>query len=171
VRTCAAALKAAGAAPEEIVQRLLELGLEPEPAVRVVHALFPAVVKKGKRHRRRRETDAVADEAGALEKAYRKGLRESRDWGSAPAAPTRGRPCDHCSTLVASGYGQTRVKSETELAGAVAQSRTVMLFLCPECAAGYDRTGAGLLRGLLVAVLGLIFLGCGGWLLSLLRRP
>jgi hypothetical protein len=162
VRTCAAALKAAGAPPEEVFRRLSDFGLEEEVALGLVNELFPAKGKKGKPRRHQRPGTPP-------EKARPSGTPSRGPEGQQrpPSMPRKGHPCDHCGQPIPALQGEERIKSETEVVGGVAHSRTVRVVLCSECASAYDGTGDHLLRALLFSALAFMLLGCGGWLLSL----
>jgi hypothetical protein len=78
-----------------------------------------------------------------------------------------GRRCDSCRALIRTpGEENVRSKTDTQLAGAWAQHRTMQVVLCPECAASYDQTGGALLKAALLFLLALLFLGCLGFLSS-----
>lgn len=74
--------------------------------------------------------------------------------------------CDQCLAAVESGQVQTRVRSETTMAGALPESRLVAMSLCPNCARNYDGVGRFLLVGMCVFVGGIALFGLVGWLLG-----
>lgn len=80
VRTCVATLKAAGAPPSEIVQKLTELGLDEETA----QSALEEVSSSGGRRRKRRRLSGLEDMAGASHAA---GAGESL---SSPSPPFSG---------------------------------------------------------------------------------
>lgn len=164
IRTCALVLKTSGAAPAEILQRLEEMGLDQSIAARLVMALFPAPPKKRGRHRKAPPPAGPQDDAKRLERAYLTALARADAEEEEAEEETRARRCDHCGQRIHPGLAQTRIKSETELHGQVAQSRTIQVTLCPVCAASYDGAEKYLVRVLLwLAALGL-FAVCSGWI-------
>ena len=77
IRRYAIALQEAGAPPEEILEKLLESGVELEQAMPMVSRLFSSDVKKGKqRNRSRSEIDAER-KVLQLEEAYKQALLNS----------------------------------------------------------------------------------------------
>jgi hypothetical protein len=74
--------------------------------------------------------------------------------------------CHRCGVAIAPGEHEVHLKSETDVVGAVALSRTLQMVLCPGCARKHESTGQFIIIVLGGLIFGIVFLGCAGCLVS-----
>jgi hypothetical protein len=84
--------------------------------------------------------------------------------GSDVVDPTA-HPCAQCGALVAAHLLELRSKTDRTQEGAVSFSRTVGMWLCPNCAKAYDSTGRALLLGLCLLLGGMLLFALFSWLI------
>jgi hypothetical protein len=170
VRTCAVVLKNAGATPLEIVQRIVDMGIEEPVAFSLVMALFPPPPKKRSRHGKKSVAAKLKSDPARLDEAYLAARAAESDAETAGPPEPRAARCDHCRRPIAAGLGQVRIKSESELLGNVVQSRTLRVMLCPACAADHDAAHKYLVRVLWVLGGAGAFAMVSNWLTQLFRQ-
>ena len=127
-----------GALPDEVFQRLLDLGLEGEDAADLVEEAFPAPPKKGKRRKRPRQG------------AYRRhDARPSASWSRRPRGPRATRPDGRILTFSLDSVGPNRLRRRA-FASSTTPIRpptgTRLFFLCATRLSRADGGAAGKTR-------------------------